>query len=164
MGKKSKNPNKKKAAVTNIQASSSSPSTTATSTTTDPGARSDGPSEEEINAYQTTSRSLQAKLDQLTNLAIANDRRGFVEQFVPTDLSEADINGYLNDLTTAPEAEGQWRNLISEIVAIAAGRNVNRIEGDQVTRAVFFFQHPLLEGCDREVAFICRNGEWRAEG
>ena len=162
MGKKSKNPKKKKAAV-NIQASSS-PSTTATSTTIDPGARSDGPSEEEINAYQTTSRSLQAKLDQLTNLAIANDRRGFVEQFVPTDLSEADINGYLNDLTTAPEAEGQWRNLIAEIVAIAAGRNVNRIEGDQVTRAVFFFQHPLLEGCDREVAFICRNGEWRAEG
>jgi len=163
MGKKSKNPNKKKAS-TNIQASSSSPSTTATSTTTDPGARSDGPSEEEINAYQTTSRSLQAKLDQLTKLAIANDRRGFVEQFVPTDLSEADINGYLNDLTIASEAEGQWRNLIAEIVAIAAGKNVNRIEGDQINRAVFFFQHPLLEGCDREVAFICRNGEWRAEG
>lgn len=161
MGKKSKNPKKKKA-VTNIQASSSPP--IAATTTTDPGARSDGPSEEEINAYQTTSRSLQAKLDQLTELALANDRRGFVEQFVPTDLSEADINGYLNDLTTAPEAEGQWRNLISEIVAIAAGRNVNRIEGDQVTRAIFFFQHPLLEGCDREVAFICRNGEWRAEG
>ena len=47
-----------------------------------------------------------------------NNRRDFVHQFVPLDLSPQDTNAYLQDLTTAPEAEGQWRNLIAEIAAI----------------------------------------------
>jgi hypothetical protein len=127
---------------------------------------SDGPSDVEL--LQTTSLSLQAKLDQLTQLGLANDRAGFVQQFVPLELSPQDMNGYLQDLTTAPEAEGQWRNLISEIAAIRGGRGVDRIEGDQITKAVFYFSHPLLEQCDREVSFVCTSstngGEWRAEG
>jgi len=123
---------------------------------------SDGPSDVEL--LQTTSSSLQAKLDQLTNLGLANDRAGFVSQFVPLDLPTSDAAGYLQDLTTAPEAEGQWTNLISEIAAIRCGKGVDRIEGDQVTRAVFYFKHPLLEACDREVSFVCIGGEWRAEG
>ena len=127
---------------------------------------SDGPSNEELDCLNTTSSSLQAKLDQLTSLALANDRAQFVQQFVPLDLSAADTAGYLHDLTTAPEADGQWTNLAAEIAALAAGKGVRKIEGDQRTRAVFFFEHPLLPGCDREVTFCCAPGsnEWRAEG
>lgn len=123
---------------------------------------SDGPSDVEL--LQTSSPSLQAKLDQLTELGLQNNRAAFVQHFVPLDLSTEDMNAYLQDLTIAPEAEGQWRNLISEIAAIRCGKGVDRIEGDQVNRAVFFFSHPLLEKCDREVSFTCINGEWRAEG
>lgn len=123
---------------------------------------SDGPSGVEL--LQTTSTSLQAKLDQLTDLGLANDRAGFVAQFVPLDVTPADVEGYLQDLTSAEEAEGQWRNLVAEVAAIRCGKGVDRIEGDQVTSAVFCFQHPLLEGCDREVGFVCTEGEWRAEG
>ena len=125
---------------------------------------SDGPSDVEL--LQTTSSSLQAKLNQLTELAMVhNNKAAFVEQFVPLDLSPADAHAYLQDLSTAPEAEGQWQNLVAEIAAIRSGYGVDRIEGDQVTRACFFFRHPLLEKCDREVTFVCHgNGEWRAEG
>lgn len=123
---------------------------------------SDGPSDVEL--LQTTSSSLQAKLDQLTKFGLENDRSAFVAQFVPLDVSPADAQGYLEDLTIAPEAEGQWRNLVAEIAAIRCGRGVDRIEGDQVNRAVFYFKHPLLEACDREVGFVCNAGEWRAEG
>jgi len=125
---------------------------------------SDGPSEEELNCLQTSSSSLQHKLDQLTELAIANNREEFVNQFVPLDLTPAETASYLADLTTAAEADGQWDNLIAEIVAISAGRGVDKIEGDQVSNAVFYFQHPLYKGCDREVSFVRTNGEWRAEG
>lgn len=123
---------------------------------------SDGPSDVEL--LQTTSASLQGKLNQLTELGLANNRAEFVQQFVPLDLTPSDTNAYLQDLTTAPEAEGQWRNLVAEIAAIRSGMGVDRIEGDQIDEAVFFFSHPLLEKCDREVAFRCTNGEWRAEG
>jgi hypothetical protein len=123
---------------------------------------SDGPSDVEL--LQTTSASLQAKLNHLTELGLANNRAAFVQQFVPLDLSPADAEAYLQDLTTEPEAEGQWRNLASEIAAIRSGQGVDRIGGDQVTRACFFFSHPLLEKCDREVTFVCTNGEWRAAG
>jgi hypothetical protein len=124
---------------------------------------SDGPSD--VALLQTTSTSLQTKLNLLTELGlVANDRAGFVQNFVPLDLSAADAQAYLQDLTTAPEAEGQWRNLIAEIAAIRSGKGVDRIEGDQVTRARFFFSHPLLEKCDREVSFVCVRGEWRADG
>jgi hypothetical protein len=127
---------------------------------------SDGPSEEEVNVLQTTSTSLQQKLDQLTQLASPdiNDRAGFVAEFVPLDLTPADQASYQDELTNAPEAETQWTNLAAEISAIAAGKGVERIEGDQVTKAVFCFVHPLHKKCDREVAFVCVNGEWRAEG
>jgi hypothetical protein len=123
---------------------------------------SDGPSD--VEQLQTTSASLQAKLNQLTELGlIQNNCVEFVNQFVPLDLSEADKIAYLQDLTTA-EADGQWRNLVAEIAAIRSGKGVDRIEGNQQTRAVFYFRHPLLEQCDREVAFVCVRGEWRADG
>jgi hypothetical protein len=76
---------------------------------------SDGPSDVEL--LQTTSSTLQAKLNRLTQLGLANDRPGFVREFVPLDLSEADAGAYLQDLTTHAEADGQWNNLVAEIAA-----------------------------------------------
>ncbi|KNC74843.1 hypothetical protein SARC_12615 [Sphaeroforma arctica JP610] len=113
---------------------------------------------------QTTSASLQAKLDLLSDLASRDDRLEFVNQFVPLDLSQADKKAYVEDLTSAEEAEGQWGNLKAEIMALKAGQGVVKIEGDQESEAVFYFRHPLLEKCDREVAFVCKGDEWRAEG
>jgi len=155
MGKKSRRPN---------ATPQPSPQGMTASAAQDQVYTSDGPSEEELNSVQTASSSLQMKLDRLTELALMNDRAGFVSQFVPLDLSAADAQAYLQELTTAPESETQWANLASEIAAISAGRGVDRIEGDQVTQAVFMFRHPLLENCDREVSFVCVDGEWRAEG
>jgi hypothetical protein len=167
MGKKSRNP--RKAVAGTISTLASAPSQAAyppTAPSASPTYPSDGPSNEELDCLQTLSDSLQAKLDQLTGLALANDRAGFVSQFVPLDLSQADAAAYLQDLTTAQEADSQWDNLASEIAILAAGKGVSKIEGDQVTRAVFFFEHPLLPGCDREVTFVCAPGttEWRADG
>ena len=169
MGKKSKrnrNPGGASSAGANNLANAGSPPPASTPITASSQQNlyypSDGPSDVEL--LQTTSQSLQAKLNHLTNLGLANDRAGFVRNFVPLDLPPEDAVGYLQDLTTAPEAEGQWRNLIAEIAAIRSGLGVDRIEGDQVNRATFYFAHPLLEKCDREVSFVCVGGEWRADG
>eukprot|EP00615_Pteridomonas_danica_P002135 CAMPEP_0114359858 /NCGR_PEP_ID=MMETSP0101-20121206/23340_1 /TAXON_ID=38822 ORGANISM="Pteridomonas danica, Strain PT" /NCGR_SAMPLE_ID=MMETSP0101 /ASSEMBLY_ACC=CAM_ASM_000211 /LENGTH=112 /DNA_ID=CAMNT_0001503627 /DNA_START=262 /DNA_END=600 /DNA_ORIENTATION=+ len=111
------------------------------------------------------SMTLQRKLDELVVHGDSGDKASFVKAFVPLDLTEEDALGYLSDLTDGAEAEGQWTNLIAEIKAIALGIGVTKIEGDQVSQAIFFFQHPLLHNCDREVSFICGvGGEWRAEG
>mmetsp|Transcript_2032 Transcript_2032/g.2720 ORF Transcript_2032/g.2720 Transcript_2032/m.2720 type:complete len:156 (-) Transcript_2032:15-482(-) len=155
MGKKSR---KVKKPIT------SSPNTTNAVPALALGYPSDGPSEEEVNSVQTTSTSLQRKLDLLSQFAMDNDRERFVKNFVPLDLSPNDSAAYLEDLTTGEEAESQWSNLIAEILTIAAGKGVTKIEGDEVTRAVFYFQHPIFKECDREVTFICVSGEWRAEG
>jgi hypothetical protein len=176
MGKKSRNP--RKAVVPNKPQSTPASAPSQACPILDPPSSSgpllaptlqypsDGPSNEELDCLQTSSDSLQAKLDQLTRLALANDRAGFVSQFVPLDLVQVDAEAYLQDLTTAPEADGQWTNLASEIAALAAGKGVSKIEGDQITRAIFYFEHPLLPGCDREVTFVRAPGstEWRADG
>ena len=126
---------------------------------------SDGPSD--IELLKTTSLSLQNKLNQLTQLGLVdNNRKEFVYQFVPLDLSKDDTEAYLQDLTIAngQESESQWINLISEIAAIRSGKGVTKITGDQITRTTFHFIHPLYPKCDREVTFTCNNQEWRAEG
>ena len=125
---------------------------------------SDGPSEEELTCIQTDSSTLQEKLDKLSFLANSNNKKEFVAQFVPLDLTQDEIDGFLDDLTNSPEAEGQWNHLKSEINALAKGIGVTKIEGDQTSQAIFFFEHPTLKGCDREVSFSCVNNEWRAEG
>ena len=110
---------------------------------------------------KTTNAALQQKLDELSAFATKNDRKAFVEAFVPLDCSPEDTANYLSVLT---EDDAEWAALSSEIQAIAAGTTVEKIEGDQTTKAVFFFPHPTLERCDREVVFVCVEGEWRAEG
>lgn len=161
MGKKSRRSNRSNNDEPKNNAAAAAPPTTNNAELAYP---SDGPSEVEL--LQTTSPSLQMKLDRLTQLARDDDRANFVKQFVPLDLSPSDTAAYLADLTTESEADSHWTNLIAEISAIAAGRGVDRIEGNQVERALFYFKHPLYEACDREVAFVRSSpgGEWRAEG
>ena len=133
MGKKSKRRNGNEA-----QTTTTTTTTTTTSTTSvNPYPHSDGPSEEDLSHIQTDSPSLQQKLDQLTALANANNRSEFVSQFVPLDLTQEDTKGFLDDLTIAPEAEGQWNHLVEEIRALAKGKGVTKIEGDQKSKAIF---------------------------
>ena len=80
---------------------------------------------------------------------------------MPLDCSADDTANYLSVLTGDDD---EWAALAAEIQAIAAGATVEKIDGNQETRAVFFFPHPTLERCDREVVFVCVEGEWRAEG
>ena len=110
---------------------------------------------------KTTNAALQQKLDELAAFASSGDRKAFVEAFVPLDCSPEDTANYLSVLTGDDD---EWAALSAEIQAIAAGATVEKIEGDQTTKAVFFFPHPTLERCDREVVFVCVDGEWRAEG
>ena len=110
---------------------------------------------------KTTNAALQQKLDELAAFASSGDRKAFVEAFVPLDCSPEDTANYLSVLT---EDDAEWAALSSEIQAIADGGTVDKIEGDEKTRAIFFFPHPSLERCDREVVFVCVQGEWRAEG
>lgn len=117
-----------------------------------------------LELIKTTCAGLQAKLDALVGFIEAGNKDAFVRGFVPLDLSEEDTVAYLGDLTTGEECETHWPNLAAEICAISMGLGVHRIEGDQITRAEFFFTHPLLQECDREVVFTCEGDEWRAEG
>eukprot|EP00568_Trieres_chinensis_P006822 CAMPEP_0183299634 /NCGR_PEP_ID=MMETSP0160_2-20130417/6319_1 /TAXON_ID=2839 ORGANISM="Odontella Sinensis, Strain Grunow 1884" /NCGR_SAMPLE_ID=MMETSP0160_2 /ASSEMBLY_ACC=CAM_ASM_000250 /LENGTH=112 /DNA_ID=CAMNT_0025461915 /DNA_START=45 /DNA_END=383 /DNA_ORIENTATION=- len=109
----------------------------------------------------TSNAKLQEKLDQLVALATAGDKDAFVRAFVPLDLTEDELKGYLDLLKTD---DSEWENLKAEIQAIAEGRGVQRIAGDQVQHAVFHFVHPMMAQCDREVGFDCVNDEWRAQG
>ena len=110
---------------------------------------------------KTTNAALQQKLDELSAFAAQNNIKAFVEAFVPLDCSADDTTNYLSVLTGDDD---EWAALSAEIQAIADGGTVEKIEGDEKTRAVFFFPHPSLERCDREVVFVCVDGEWRAEG
>ena len=110
---------------------------------------------------RTTNAALQQKLDELAAFAKAGDKQAFVQAFVPLDCSAEDTASYLAVLT---EDDAEWAALSAEIQAIADGATVEKIDGNQEKRAVFFFPHPTLERCDREVVFVCVEGEWRAEG
>ena len=110
---------------------------------------------------RTTNAALQQKLDELSAFAAQGDRKAFVEAFVPLDCSPEDTANYLSVLTGD---DAEWAALSAEIQAIADGATVEKIEGDEKTRAIFFFPHPTLARCDREVVFVYVEDEWRAEG
>ena len=48
---------------------------------------------------RTTNAALQQKLDELSAFAAQNDRKAFVEAFVPLDCSADDTSNYLSVLT-----------------------------------------------------------------
>jgi hypothetical protein len=118
---------------------------------------------------------IQALQDYLLRLVVyiqSEDLPGFVSAFVPLDLSSDDREAFLKDLQTPPSeatgGENQWLNLSSEIQALSTGGKTKKIEmekedGTGDLKVVYYFEHPLLEGCDRECCFILKEGEWRAE-
>ena len=111
---------------------------------------------------RTTSASLQAKLDALVALAASDDLTGFVAIFVPLDIPAEDIAEYQKRLAECAE---EWAFLKADIQAIASGEGVIEVEGNETERAVFRFKNPgQQEDQDREVAFVCTDGDWRAEG
>ena len=112
---------------------------------------------------RTSNPALQAKLDELFTFAARDEREAFVRAFVPLDLSDAELNTYLGDLTTGEEAEGAWENLAAEIETICSGEGVVKVE-ENGKKCVFYFPHPLIPNCDREVEFKRVGDEWRAEG
>jgi hypothetical protein len=56
----------------------------------------------------TTNPALQAYLTQLVSLAEAGDREAFARAFVPLDLTEEDLMGYVTDLR---QNEQQWAHV-----------------------------------------------------
>ena len=52
---------------------------------------------------------------------------------------------------------------MAELKHIEAGL-AHTVDEDDSSRVVFFFEHPLLDKCDREVVFTEVGGVWRAEG
>ena len=114
---------------------------------------------------KTSNNALQLYLDSLVVLIGDGnqDKKTFVDAFVPLDIGPEDIAAFVADLSE-PESD-QWTNLISEVQVIASGENTQKIEtAKDEKKVIFFFEHPILGGCDREVAFIFEEGEWRAEG
>ena len=108
----------------------------------------------------TTNVALQAKLNELNALAAGGEKEAFARAFVPLDLSEQELLAFLGDL----HDEEHWNGLAAEMALLADGSQIKTISGNQTTRAVFFFVHPLHENCDREVVFLNVDGHWRAEG
>ena len=82
------------------------------------------------------------------------------------DLTPDEIQSFVHDLTNAgDDSDSQWNNLKIEMQVISSGLGVTKIEElNGGRRIVFFFEHPVYKGCDREVVFTCTDGEWRAEG
>jgi hypothetical protein len=90
--------------------------------------------------------------------------------FVPIDnIEEEDIIHFAGNLTSDDEF---FASFVREIQQCASGQGVEKIEGDQKSRAVFTLLPPqgtVSEGSAldivREVAFVNTNGQgWRAEG
>ena len=91
----------------------------------------------------------------------------FCRSFVPVDVTEDDIQSFSGQLSTDEEF---FDSFCREISQCASGDRIEKIEGDQVTRAQFTILPGdgavVPAGIDiaREVAFICVNGKWTAEG
>ena len=58
----------------------------------------------------------------------------------------------------------RWSSLAGEILAIVEGSRVFKIIGDQQTQCEFKFLQLENAQIQREVVFVCQEGDWRAEG
>eukprot|EP00598_Pedospumella_elongata_P007950 CAMPEP_0184985392 /NCGR_PEP_ID=MMETSP1098-20130426/14091_1 /TAXON_ID=89044 /ORGANISM="Spumella elongata, Strain CCAP 955/1" /LENGTH=133 /DNA_ID=CAMNT_0027509477 /DNA_START=53 /DNA_END=454 /DNA_ORIENTATION=- len=94
----------------------------------------------------------------------------FVRTFVPSDVTEDDIDHFSNALSMDDEF---FESTVREIAQCASGEKVETIEGDQKRKAVYTLLPPegtVSEGSSldivRELAFISKDGglTWRAEG
>jgi hypothetical protein len=134
------------------------------------------------SGIKTSNSNLQTKLDQWAQAvkgavihphpsparssAIAN----FCRSFVPSDVTEDDISYFTNTLVTDEEF---FQSMVRELSQCASGENVEKIEGDQLSRAMYTIkpqEGTISEASTldivREVAFISSDGgmTWTAEG
>jgi len=118
----------------------------------------------------TTNDHLRARIAELVDLTLANDIDGFVDKFIPRDLSSDDREYFLSALKTDRE---RWTMLKLELATIDAGANDARVSaGDQKRTCEFRFQMPgaTTVAIDREVEFAnyALEGDaaedWRAVG
>ena len=114
--------------------------------------------------------ALNAKCGWLGNLRLSGGPggRGTVDEPRRRDKGDCRGKGPFKSVT-ANVMSKQWcfpgcRLALSAAAFCHSFQGMEHIEGDQVTNCTFYFAHPLLERCDREVAFVCAEGEWRAEG
>eukprot|EP00947_MAST-08B_sp_MAST-8B-sp1_P002702 g2702.t1 len=136
-------------------------------TSTDDEGRYDGEDGGEEDGLPPKSRTtipeLQAYLDSLVELASADKKEEFVRSFVPLDLTEEELLGFLASFNDGEEGAAAWSNITAEIIAIARGTGVTDVvEG--IDEVVYCFEHPELPDCDREVVFEKRQDQWRAQG
>jgi hypothetical protein len=89
----------------------------------------------------------------------------FCRTFVPPDVGEDEILAFSEQLG---EDEEFFVSFCREIKQCAMGERVEKITGDQSTKAVFTLLPAADSGIDidivREVAFISQGGNWFAEG
>ena len=117
-----------------------------------------------VRGKRTRSAALQAKLELLSARHAAGDVRGFCAAFLPRDLTPAEAAEFTAELGADAE---RWASLGAEVAALAQGLGVKRVVGDQVSRAEFRYLMPGRKPgvtINREVVFVCVEGDWRAEG
>ena len=107
--------------------------------------------------------ALRRKLELLAAHAAAGRLRDFCAAFLPLDLSAGEASEFVAGLEADTE---RWRQIASEVTALALGDGVRHVIGDQLTRAEFRFSMPGRAYINREVVFVCAEGnqDWRAEG
>mmetsp|Transcript_40774 Transcript_40774/g.68311 ORF Transcript_40774/g.68311 Transcript_40774/m.68311 type:complete len:173 (+) Transcript_40774:127-645(+) len=110
---------------------------------------------------RTSNPALQARLEQWAALCSQNKIREFCTIFVPPDLSAEETAFFASELE---QDAVRWSSLAGEILAIVEGSRVFKITGDQQTQCEFKFLQLENAQIQREVVFVCQEGDWRAEG
>lgn len=125
----------------------------------------------------TTNAKLQAQLSEwvasleaVQNIEKASKIRGdaitaFCRTFVPAGVTEDDIEGFSGQLSEDGEF---FDSFCRELKHCTNGDCVEKITGDQTSKAIFTIvpdpDSNITIDIVREIAFICQDGTWRAEG
>lgn len=121
-------------------------------------------------ALRTQLETWSAALEAAKGMEMASGGRGeaitaFCRTFVPPDVGEDEILAFSEQLGEDAEF---FVSFCREIKQCATGERVEKITGDQSTKAVFTLLPAADSGIDidivREVAFISQGGNWFAEG
>lgn len=121
-------------------------------------------------ALKTQLETWTTALEAARSMEVASKGRGeaitaFCRTFVPPDVGEDEILAFSGQLG---EDEEFFNSFCREIKQCANGDRVEKITGDQNTKAVFTLLPAADSGIEidivREVAFICQGGNWFAEG
>ena len=120
-------------------------------------------------ALKTQLETWTTALEAARSMEVASKGRGeaitaFCRTFVPPDVGEDEILAFSGQLG---EDEEFFNSFCREIKQCASGDRVEKITGDQNTKAVFTLLPAADSGIEidivREVAFICQGSEGRLE-